>query len=125
MKKVTCEMIENYLYNHVCNLTEENKVEYWNRYCESKDKYENIIHCNFIDEINGFFKTPAQALESIQDNDYCFDDYYFTFDFIHGLSSFNFLTDDKCPFDIDELVVWLASSKPIYHLIESALEKED
>lgn len=125
MREVTKEEIMNYFYDLVCNLSEDEKVAYWNIYCERTQRNSRVIHYNTAGVLNAFFETPAQALEAVQyDSEYSYNDYYFTYDDIYGIVSFDFLGDENSPFVTDELVNMLMNSKSTYYQVKCILEKD-
>lgn len=125
MREVTKEEIMDYFYDLVCNLSEDEKVAYWNIYCERTQQDSRVIHYNTAGVLNAFFETPAQALEAVQyDTEYNFTDYYFTYDDSYGIVSFDFLGDENSPFVADELVNMLMNSKSTYYQVKCILEKD-
>ena len=106
------------------DLAEYELIAIHNDYCESNnDSYNHIID-NDDEAIDRMFISPSEAMRAASFGDYNHSHNYFILDGYGNLVSFNYVSDDNSPIDIEELAQWLISEDKLvdYDITVTTLE---
>ena len=92
--------------SEILRLDDSDKVELWNECCEANNYYDDFINYNDIDELLYDCK-PSEVLSRIDKDEYDQNDRYCSIDGWGEYVSFDYVDDDKSPFDLDSLAQWI------------------
>ena len=125
MKEVTKEVptTVEYLEMFLSELPEIQKIQLWNNYVEEFGEEHRHIYVNDAETQDKVFETPSIALHMTQYTKYDINAMYFSYSVAFGAESFDFLTDENCPLDMDELIGWLLGNTALCLLINQLLNK--
>ena len=108
------------------DLTNSEKVNMWNQYCENNSYYDEYIEYN---DPNSFMcgLEPEEIIRRIdKEGNYSLSDDYCIIDGSGEYVSFDYIDDDSSPFDIDELANYVYNNEDsMGYLDEDELEVED
>lgn len=89
----------------ITDMDNDDTISLYNEYADSNG-YELIFN-NDEQTINDLFSSPYDAIRQTNNKDYNDNDEYFTFNGYGHAVSFDYVSDDNCPIDIEELAQWL------------------
>lgn len=90
-------------------LTRCEMIALWNEYCDANNYYDDRIEYNDIDELCCGL-CPSDVINAIDLDNYNLND-DFAVDSIYGWRSFNYVDDEKSPFDINGLAKYIVNSE--------------
>lgn len=114
----------NQVIEQLTDLAEYELIAIHNVYCEvNNDSYSHIID-NDDEAIDSMFDSPSEAMRAASFGDYNHSHNYFILDGYGNLVSFNYVSDDNSPIDIEELAQWLISEDKLadYNITVTTLD---
>lgn len=95
--------------NQLNDYDTEAMVNIYNQYADA-NSYEHIYDNDEI-TINSMYDSPWTAVSLTNHDGYKDHQDYFTYNGYGHMISFDYLTDDNCPIDIDELAQWIVNNE--------------
>lgn len=91
------------------DLSDYELIEAHNRYCENNNYMDDYI--DYMSEIDCMFSgmSATEFLSKIDFNNFDVNHNYFVYT-IYGLVSFDYVADDNCPIDIDEIASYILNN---------------
>lgn len=90
----------------IVDLDNDDMRALWNEYCESNNYYDDYIEYNDIDELL-YGRKPSEVLNAVDRDNYNQSDRYCVVDGWGEYISFDYVDDDKSPFDLSSLAQWI------------------